>query len=289
MSSDAFLRAISIPARDPHGRGLVDEILQAQLEDVAAAGGGGAPDRKTSACPLTEIGDFLTRASAILSHLADSLVNSDHVNAHIGGVLHEIDKTNDFSELDVLEEINRKHNSLRSICESLQKSAKVVRGVWNDVPAPTPECDPHVFSRSAEQVSPEHTVRCSSSPESMQHHEDSDGSLSQPSALADERTSSLPLRSMQEWEPTPAVKDINMEALNTRGKGSYICPHGAKCNKGGVRPSGELVVFERNSEFRAHLQKHTKAFRCELRGCRNKKGFARIDQLRRHQQMVRHD
>ena len=44
-------------------------------------------------------------------------------------------------------------------------------------------------------------------------------------------------------------KIINMEKLKQRGKGSYFCPKGKKCDKGGVDKSGNLVKFDRNSSF----------------------------------------
>ncbi len=40
------------------------------------------------------------------------------------------------------------------------------------------------------------------------------------------------------------------KSLKSRGKGTYVCPRGADCTKGGVRPDGDLVVFHRNSEYR---------------------------------------
>jgi len=38
--------------------------------------------------------------------------------------------------------------------------------------------------------------------------------------------------------------------LRKRGKGSYFCPHGTGCQKGGVNDAGEVKEFQRNSEFR---------------------------------------
>lgn len=42
---------------------------------------------------------------------------------------------------------------------------------------------------------------------------------------------------------------IDMDALSNRGKGSYICPAGPACTKGGVDKDGNLISFERNSSF----------------------------------------
>ena len=76
--------------------------------------------------------------------------------------------------------------------------------------------------------------------------------------------------------------------LTSRGSGHHTCPQGLSCTKGGINAEGALVVFERNSAFRAHLEKHEKTYRCDIPGCTNMKGFARIDQLRRHKETVRH-
>ncbi|KAF3166819.1 hypothetical protein TWF751_008589 [Orbilia oligospora] len=68
--------------------------------------------------------------------------------------------------------------------------------------------------------------------------------------------------------------------LERRGTGNYVCPQGWECRKGGVVDE-ELVVFKRNSEFRRHMNKHDKPYKCDFPGCKNT-GFSRQDQLNRH-------
>jgi hypothetical protein len=56
--------------------------------------------------------------------------------------------------------------------------------------------------------------------------------------------------------PSPNLnfQDIGQDPsskLSSRGKGQWLCPLRHSCTKGGVRPSGELVVFERNSAYRS--------------------------------------
>jgi hypothetical protein len=46
-----------------------------------------------------------------------------------------------------------------------------------------------------------------------------------------------------------AVDEL-LTSLASRGKGSYICPYGYECKKGGLDPDGGLITFERNSSFR---------------------------------------
>ena len=43
--------------------------------------------------------------------------------------------------------------------------------------------------------------------------------------------------------------NIDMDALRQRGKGSYFCPLGTKCDKGGVDKDGRPIRFDRNSSF----------------------------------------
>ncbi|PFH57138.1 hypothetical protein XA68_15468 [Ophiocordyceps unilateralis] len=85
--------------------------------------------------------------------------------------------------------------------------------------------------------------------------------------------------------------DIDMEALRQRGKGSYSCPKAYHCTKGGVDKEGNLIIFDRNSSFAQHCNKHRKPWRCEIPGCPNppkKRRFARRDGLERHKTTVKH-
>lgn len=88
-----------------------------------------------------------------------------------------------------------------------------------------------------------------------------------------------------------AFAKIDMEALKSRGKGNHTCPKGKRCTKGGIDKDGELIVFDRNSAFVQHCNKHRKPYRCNLQGCPNqpkKRRFARRDGLERHQRSVPH-
>lgn len=125
-----------------------------------------------------------------------------------------------------------------------------------------------------------------------------DAEVERPAAHEERRSPS----SQTPWPPlqTPAGERPNSQQssedrdhprsgdFNFRGSGHHTCPQGLSCTKGGVNAEGALIIFERNSAFRAHLEKHEKTYRCDIPGCINTKGFARIDQLRRHKETVRH-
>jgi hypothetical protein len=93
------------------------------------------------------------------------------------------------------------------------------------------------------------------------------------------------------YDPLYPNEDIDVfKQLSIRGTGSYTCEHEYACQKGGVNPDGSLKVFIRNSEFKTHMMKHRKDYKCDLPNCPNKgKGFARPDQLARHKQNVKHE
>ncbi|RDA84596.1 hypothetical protein CP532_6045 [Ophiocordyceps camponoti-leonardi (nom. inval.)] len=85
--------------------------------------------------------------------------------------------------------------------------------------------------------------------------------------------------------------DNDMDALRTRGKGTYSCPKALRCTKGGVDKDGNLIIFDRNSSFAQHCNKHRKPWRCDIPGCPNppkKRRFARRDGLERHKTTVKH-
>jgi hypothetical protein len=103
-------------------------------------------------------------------------------------------------------------------------------------------------------------------------------------------------RASRETSP-PALSDkdhfanYNLDRWKKRGKdtGNY-CPRKWDCKKGGV-VNGQLVLFERNSAYIQHCNKHKRPFVCELPGCPNpiqRRNFARADGLRRHQELVTH-
>ncbi|KAL2891913.1 hypothetical protein HOO65_011271 [Ceratocystis lukuohia] len=73
-----------------------------------------------------------------------------------------------------------------------------------------------------------------------------------------------------------------------RGVGQHYCPLAERCDKGGVSSDGSIRLFERNSDYRTHLKKHIKMYKCPVPGCKNVEGFGRKDQLERHIRTTKH-
>jgi hypothetical protein len=52
------------------------------------------------------------------------------------------------------------------------------------------------------------------------------------------------------------------EQLKKRGKGSYTCPYGTACQKGGLTADGQVREFQRNSDFRCAISRMSWSLRC---------------------------
>jgi hypothetical protein len=212
-----------------------------------------------------DIGEFLAQSVQVLDFLARNLTGGEHLdaahmNANAEHLLLEMKTENDLSESRALDKLHKTRSALRRISRTIQGTAEEVRQIWDegkdDSLRTTPSLQPETLTRQARLSSPtsNHSQR--------------------PSIHAS-------------IEPREGANRTGRE-LKDRGKGSHTCTFGRNCDKGGANRDGSLVVFERNSDYRSHLSKHAKPYRCTLPGCPNVKGFARQDQLKRHQSNVPH-
>lgn len=66
-----------------------------------------------SACTMQDIGDYLTKTAAMLSDLAQKVVNSDDVDDYGKERVQQALEFNELSELDVVSYLTEKHRSLK--------------------------------------------------------------------------------------------------------------------------------------------------------------------------------
>ncbi|KAM5434467.1 hypothetical protein McanCB21832_003877 [Microsporum canis] len=282
----------------------------------------------TSSCKLVEIGEFLVHLMTFTSKIASALVEAEDIKTYIEAHIQQLNKMHHLSDMDVVTYMSEKERDLNlyihlpipgrivhcnwnasplaqlvmthsqmvhsTLAARLEEMANETTMVWNRSPNP-----PYPLGDLPQAVS---SVTIS---ERANSNTPNASGINTNSTMGSGFASVSPANS---WAPeanntaagTPTP--ISMEAfqslyphLNRRGVGTWVCPHAEKCTKGGVR-DGVLVVFERNSSFKsvpseapaAHLQKHEKAFKCSIPGCKNTTGFARIDQLKRHKIEVHH-
>jgi len=215
-----------------------------------------------------DIGEFLAQSVQVLDYFARTFTGGEHMNTaplnqNADLLLREMEEGNDLSETHALDELYETRSALRRISKTIQGTAKEVRQIWDETKDhPLPE------TSSLQPESPTHMER-----------------LSSPASQGSRKTS---IHATIEARDDSIPRKHARHELNDRGKGTYTCTLGRNCDKGGANPDGTLVVFERNSDYRSHLSKHAKPFRCNLPGCPNVKGFARQDQLKRHQINVPH-
>jgi len=73
------------------------------------------PEWQDSGCLLADMGQFLLRSTHHLSQLANSVANGHHVDIYIKQKVEDIEQESDFSDLETLDYLDQKHNSLKSV------------------------------------------------------------------------------------------------------------------------------------------------------------------------------
>ncbi|OJD28436.1 hypothetical protein ACJ73_00151 [Blastomyces percursus] len=261
------------------------EDRRGQLSFVAA-------DWPDSCCLLADIGEYLVRSAVILSRLAKDLADGHHIKTYATQTINDMKETSDFSDLDPLDYFDSKHSSLKELASQLEVMANDIQSRWKQSQKP-PELPTHSQKRTAQGQISGTTADINSVFNRM------DEITNYSDDVIQVGTGGVVLHGIRNSSGRPesppfddaindTIQDL-LKSLVSRGKGDHFCPLGHRCRKGGVDGNGEIVNFERNSVFRSHLEKHQKLYKCELPGCRNHKGFARKDQLQRHQENVAHN
>lgn len=247
-----------------------------------------------------DIGIFLSQSVQMLDLLADNLVEGKHMRANTKAAIQQLEKENDLSEIESLDSLIETHAILRKIRNRIHNATVEVQLLWDEVPPPPVDNYlPTEFEPGSNSISNDEAANAFSVYQADE--------VSYVGMSADEIPPQYPAyiqpddSTAQAREVTDLAQDIQsvnvaskidlehlLEDLESRGSGTYSCPYGVDCKKGAVKENGELVVFTRNSHFRAHVAKHMKRYKCDLPNCPTRKGFSRRDQLKRHQETVKH-
>jgi hypothetical protein len=105
MSAEIFTQLFLGGTQNP----WLDEILRQQIAEAAAS----EPTLNPSGCLFTDMGEFLVRATNILSRVANGVVCGQHVTTYIKKKTREMREDHDFSKLSPLEYMDEKHASLK--------------------------------------------------------------------------------------------------------------------------------------------------------------------------------
>ncbi|KAL8791322.1 MAG: hypothetical protein Q9195_005941 [Heterodermia aff. obscurata] len=127
------LRTFLDSALPPNGqntwlRELVEKEIEARNDYL------GFDDLQNSGCLLEDIGTLLIKTSSLLSDLAVSLAEGQHIKDYSNLRIEQIEQQNDFSELGLLDYLETKHISLRLLAANFQSATENARRVWGDGP-----------------------------------------------------------------------------------------------------------------------------------------------------------
>ncbi|EFR05453.1 hypothetical protein MGYG_09195 [Nannizzia gypsea CBS 118893] len=282
--SDVGLR--SRPLSTPGDSGSWEILQQPSGSTPAPSNQADEKSVHASSCRLVEIGEFLVDLTTLTSKIASALVEAEDIKTYIEAHIQQLNKMHHLSDMDMVTYMSEKERDLNLLATKLEEMANETSMVWKRSPNP-----PYPMGDLPQATS---TVLVS---RRTNNNSASVSQIKPNSAMGPDFASESPAASWSSSTNNAAEETgfpMSMEAfqsiypnLNRRGVGNWVCPYGEKCTKGGVR-DGEVVIFGRNSSFKAHLQKHEKAFKCTIPGCKNTAGFARIDQLRRHKIEVHH-
>lgn len=101
MSVEALTQLFLCETQNP----WLDEILRQQIAEITASEPGLIP----SGCLLTDMGDFLLRATKILSRLANDIVCGEHIHIYA----REKARREDHDLSNLLNYMDKKHTSLK--------------------------------------------------------------------------------------------------------------------------------------------------------------------------------
>ncbi|KAH0559376.1 hypothetical protein GP486_004110 [Trichoglossum hirsutum] len=251
MSTDFLTHLFSDAARlyeDPDP--WLDEIIRKELAEIVMS----TAKSQSAGCPLSDIGDFLVRATAMLSRLTNSIVHGQHISLHTKRKIEEMQEEHDFSLLSLLDYMNEKHSLLKLIASQLQVTAEGISGSWRDGPELPAGAQRRNMGSGAESLpiassialNPDYQASGPARPlqETMPNVQSSISPSTEHVADQEDRETTAFEGSIQE-----TVTDL-LTSLSARGRGSFVCPYDRSCVKGGVGRYGEIVTFERNSAFR---------------------------------------
>ncbi|KAM0439932.1 hypothetical protein ACHAPT_001030 [Fusarium lateritium] len=272
------------------------QLAAASRELAMNAGDSSSPDNSKNI--ISDVGEYLTQTAQMWFSLTDKLVQGPHVEVAAEEAHEQTFAKTHMSDLKPTAVMDMNITKLGKIRDLTEKFSRDVEEIWRRRPEPGSV----VSAPSYQTASPFPTIKSEMTGWSQASIVGSDvdprahsgQKMLLTSHIADGHPSPGPNASASddsEEDEDEQFAKIDMEALKQRGKGSYYCPLGFRCDKGGVDKDGKLVLFDRNSSFAQHCNKHRKPWRCDVPGCPNppkKRKFARRDGLERHKATVKH-
>ncbi|CEJ91020.1 hypothetical protein VHEMI06764 [[Torrubiella] hemipterigena] len=250
-----------------------------------------------SAALLNELGEYFTRTAKMWSSLTEQLMRGPHIEVAMNEALEHSHSQTAFSNLNAAAAIDLEIGRLRKIRDLTARYSQDVQAVWRPGRLPPMQMVEHRPSIPISHlVQPDHLPLRSGIGASFPDFKaprpqfNDRPSISSSQMEVDTPPAQLDDNDSGSDDEEGLFDSIDMDALKQRGKGTYTCPKGLRCEKGGVE-NGMVVIFDRNSAYLQHLNKHRRPWHCDVPGCPNppnKRKFARRDGLERHKNSVKH-
>jgi hypothetical protein len=71
------------------------------------------PEFQASNCLLTDMGEYLCRATSILAHLAHRMANGNHIHTYTQVNINQTNEESELSELGAIDKMTSKHTTLK--------------------------------------------------------------------------------------------------------------------------------------------------------------------------------
>ncbi|KAJ4263850.1 hypothetical protein NW762_005886 [Fusarium torreyae] len=204
---------------------------------------------------ISDVGEYLAQTAQMWLSLTDRLVQGPHVTLAAEEAHEQSFNKTHMADLRPMATMDMNISKLGKIRDLAEKFSQDVQEVWRRKPEPgvVVSAPSYQTASSVPTIKSEQGVW--NQPSVVKDDVDAGARSSQRTLLASQITDlSSPGGNASDSDDSEEDEDeqfskIDMEALKQRGKGSYYCPLGLRCDKGGVDKEGQLVLFDRNSSF----------------------------------------
>ncbi|KAK5995125.1 hypothetical protein PT974_03519 [Cladobotryum mycophilum] len=211
------------------------------------------PPSASNAGLVNEMGDYLIRTAMLWSQLTENLMQGSHIDLAALEILEQTRTTTHCADLTAVAAMDASLSRLRKIRDLTAKFSRDVQAIWRPEPYVKMESSPvmqTIESPCLEVPSVPHSISVmgNADPRNQRLRRGPPENI-----LAARPQGREPSESEESGDDDDDDEEqfsrIDMEALRQRGKGTYYCPKGQRCDKGGVDKDGHLVLFDRNSSF----------------------------------------
>ncbi|KAF5017172.1 hypothetical protein F66182_10928 [Fusarium sp. NRRL 66182] len=256
-----FESGINAIPSNPMEPNSLDALVRHQLEDASRELAATKVELTTPSAEqhqniISDVGEYLTQTAQMWLALTDRLVEGSHVTLAAEEAHEQSFNKTHMAELRPMATMDLDISKLRKIRDLAEKFSQDVQEAWRRKPEPGGQLSPKppTIDSSQPAIKSEQATW-----NQLPRIEDDIGAgahAGQRVPLASQIPDGIPSPSGNASGSDGSGEDedeqfnkIDMDALKQRGKGSYYCPLGLRCDKGGVDKDGQLVLFDRNSSF----------------------------------------